>query len=383
MTDQEERQGAEVRTAPAGRPLRAVVIGGSVNGNSDVCSQAWLDLGHSFLAVGYGAVDDAEHTAFGPIGERERERGEVFLVDQHTSAKDLLERIEAYQPDAVMSRGWAVPPIFKQVMKQMRPPVVRIMFTDTTWRGTAKQWVGRAVHRFMIDPYFDVAMVPGERTEFLVRRLGFGADDVIRGGYTGNTPLFDSGPRSGDELASRRRFLYVGRLVAFKGLDILATAYRQYRDQVAEPWELHIAGLGPEERLVSGIEGVTLHGWCDAPALAALMHECSGFVLPSRSEHFGIVVHEAAAAGLPLLVSETAGAVPGLLQDGYNGWSVPEGDVAAWTRCLTQLSSQSPERLGEMSEISRGLASRLSPAGWARNLQETIERRRAMTNGHH
>ena len=98
-----------------------------------------------------------------------------------------------------------------------------------------------------------------------------------------------------------------------------------------------------------------MHGFLQQREVAVLMHESSALVLPSRGEHFGIVVHEAAAAGLPLLVSETAGAVPGLVQDGYNGWAVPDGDVSAWTRSLTRMSGQSPERLGEMSRVSRAL----------------------------
>ena len=364
-------------TAPdsGDRPLRAIAMGGSVNGNTDVCCQAWHDLGHSFLLIGFGA-SETDTTAFGPLSELER--GELFFVDSQTQASDLIA-VEAFRPDAIMCGGWAQPPIFREVMKRMRPPVLRIMFMDTIWQATAKQWVGRGIHRFLLDPYFDVVMVPGERSEFLARRLGFGPDDVIRGGYTGNTPLFDSGPRSGKELAARRRFLYVGRLVAFKGLDVLAQAYRSYRDLEPDPWELYVVGVGDEEHLLAGMEGVTLHGWADAAELAVLMHESSGLVLPSRREHFGIVVHEAAAAGLPLLVSETAGAVPVLLQDGYNGWAVPEGDVAAWTRSLLQLSSQSPERLGEMSDISRALSTRISPAGWACNLQEVIQRRRSAT----
>ncbi len=355
-------------------------MGGSVNSMLDVCCRAWQDLGNSFLLVGYGAAEKPDNTAFGPLSSLEQ--GEIFVCDEHTDPKAVVERVEAFEPDAIMCGGWNQPPVFRQVMKRMRPPVLRIMFMDTIWQATAKQWVGRAVHRFMIDPYFDMVMVPGERTEFLARRLGFGPDDIIRGGYTGNTPLFDSGPRSGEELASRRRFLFVGRLIPFKGLDVLAQAYRGYRELTSEPWELCIVGIGPEERLFAGIEGVKMHGWANAPDLAALMHESSGLVLPSRREHFGFVVHEAAAAGLPLLISETAGSVPVLVQDGYNGWAIPEGDTAAWTRSLLQLSSQSPQRLTEMSDVSRALSTRLSPAGWARNLQDVIERRRTlMTNG--
>lgn len=355
-------------------------MGGSINGNTDVCCQAWHDLGHSFLLVGYGPSDTAENTAFEPLSSLER--GEYFRFDPEMDDKVLMDLVEQYQPDAIMSGGWAVPPVFKQVMKKMRPPTVRIMFMDSIWQASKTQWVGRAIHRFLIDPYFDLVMVPGERTEFLARRLGFGPDDVIRGGYTGNTPLFDSGPRTGQELASRRRFLFVGRLIEFKGLDVLADAYRAYRRLTSEPWDLTVVGMGPEADRMAGIEGVTVHGWADARELAALMQESSAFVLPSRAEHFGIVVHEAAAAGLPLLVSETAGAVPMLVQDSYNGWAVPEGDVDAWAKAMVRMSSQSPARLGELSDVSRALSTRFSPAGWARNLEDAVQRRQAaMANG--
>jgi glycosyltransferase involved in cell wall biosynthesis len=352
-----------------------VALGSSVNGNTDICCRAWHDLGNSFLLVGAG--ENSENTAFAPLSTLER--GEFFVCGGHMDSRALLERVEAFQPDAIMSGGWNIPSSYRQVMKRVRPPALRIMFMDTVWQSTAKQWVGRGIHPFVIDPLFDVAFVPGERTEFLARRLGFGPDDIIRGAYTADTPLFDSGPRSGEELASWRRFLFVGRLMSFKGLDVLARAYRQYRAVAPEPWELHIVGIGPEQRRFGGAGGVTMHGFLQQSELAALMHESSSLVLPSQGEHFGIVVHEAAAAGLPLLVSETAGAVPGLLQDGYNGWAVPDGDVAAWAGSLQRMSGQSPERLGEMSRVSRALSTRLSPSGWARNLHDEIERRR--TNG--
>jgi glycosyltransferase involved in cell wall biosynthesis len=251
-----------------------------------------------------------------------------------------------------------------------------MMFTDSIWRSTPKQWIGRGLHPWLIKPLFDVVVVPSERSEFLARRIGFGPGSIIRGANTADTPMFDSGPRSGTELASRRRFLFVGRLIPFKALDVMAEAYRRYRSNVPDPWELHIVGLGPEERHLKDVEGVTMHGFLQPTEVATLMHESSCLLLTSNGEHYGLVVHEAAAAGLPLLVSETAGAVPGLVQDGYNGWSVPERDVAAWSAAMTRMAGLSAERLGDMSAISHALSTRLSPSGWARNLHEEIDRRR-------
>jgi glycosyltransferase involved in cell wall biosynthesis len=362
----------EARSLRSTRPLRLVALGGGINGNSDAYSRTLHDLGDHLLIV---LSATSENTAFEPL--QALERSEILAWDEQQDPQVLIERVAAFQPDAITCAGWNIPSSYRKVMKRQPSHVLRMMFMDSIWRSTPKQWIGRGLHPLLIKPLFDVVFVPSERTEFLARRIGFGAGDIIRGAYTADTPLFDSGPRSGEELASRRRFLFVGRLIPFKGVDVLAQAYRRYRAEVPDPWDLHIVGLGPEEGHLKAIEGTTMHGFLQPSEVATLMHECSCLVLPSSGEHYGLVVHEAAAAGLPLLVTESAGAVPGLLQDGYNGWSIPERDIAEWSAALSRMAGQFPERLGEMSSVSHALSTRLSPSGWARNLHEEIERRLA------
>jgi glycosyltransferase involved in cell wall biosynthesis len=356
---------------PSTRPVRFIALGGGVNGNAETMMRALHDLGDHLMIV-ISSTD--ENTEFKPL--QTLERAEILAWDEHQDAQVLIDRVEAFQPDAIMCGGWNIPSSYRKVMKRQPAHVLRMMFTDSIWRSTPKQWIGRGLHPWLIKPLFDVVVVPSERSEFLARRIGFGPGSIIRGANTADTPMFDSGPRSGTELASRRRFLFVGRLIPFKALDVMAEAYRRYRANVPDPWELHIVGLGPEERHLKDVEGVTMHGFLQPTEVATLMHESSCLLLTSNGEHYGLVVHEAAAAGLPLLVSETAGAVPGLVQDGYNGWSVPERDVAAWSAAMTRMAGLSAERLGDMSAISHALSTRLSPSGWARNLHEEIDRRR-------
>jgi glycosyltransferase involved in cell wall biosynthesis len=111
------------------------------------------------------------------------------------------------------------------------------------------------------------------------------------------------------------------------------------------------------------------------------MRATSAFVLTSHIEPYGVVVHEAAASGLPILCSDFTGAVPSFVQDGYNGWVVPAGRVELWAQALRRMSSLEPARLAAMSEISRSLSRRLSPDGWALNLEEELERRRSAGGG--
>jgi glycosyltransferase involved in cell wall biosynthesis len=146
-----------------------------------------------------------------------------------------------------------------------------------------------------------------------------------------------------------------------KGADLLGAAYRRYRELTDDPWDLHVAGTGPFDEHVRSIPGVTMHGFLQPPQIAELMRAVSCFALTSHIEPYGVVVHEAAAAGLPILCTEFSGAGPSYVQDGANGWLVPAGDSESWAQAM--------------------LSQRITPAIWALNLHEQLERRRAAGGG--
>lgn len=296
---------------------------------------------------------------------------------------ELVELVRRFDPDAVVMQSWDFAP-YRAVMKSLPDRVLRILWMDNVWRNIPKQWLGRMVSRAYVQPLYDVALVPSDRTEFFARRLGFAPHDVIRGMLTADTDLFASGPRAGEELAGRHRFLSVLRLVHHKGADVLAEAYREYRTMAVEtgetggsgdPWDLDVVGIGPMRDRFEGIDGVHLHGFLQPPAVADLMRSSSCYVNPSREEPYAVVLHEAAVAGMPLLCTDFVGAAPTMIQDGYNGWVVTGGRPDLLAAAMARMSDQGADRLEEMSAISRNLGSRLSPDGWARNLHEEILRR--------
>ena len=287
---------------------------------------------------------------------------------------DLVARVQSFRPHAVLMHSWETPG-YRAVVKATRGAALRVLWMDNIWLGNARQWAGRLSSPFYLRPLFDAVMVPSDRTEFFARRLGFSAADVIRGAWSADTELFRTEPREGAELVGRRRFVSALRLVHHKGADVLAEAYSLYRQRSDDPWALDVAGIGPLASAFDGIPGVDMHGFVAPPALAALMRSSSCYVNPSRLEPYALVLHEAAASGLPILCGDVIGAAPTMVQDGQNGWIVPGGDVEALAEAMHRISELGPERVAEMSEISRKLASRLSPDGWARHLDDELRRR--------
>ena len=148
--------------------------------------------------------------------------------------------------------------------------------------------------------------------------------------------------------------LSVARLAPEKGLDVLVRAVADANDPRLL---LLLAGDGPErvrlERLVAelGVRAV-FAGDIEWEKLVQLYVAADVFALLSEREPWAVVVNEAAACGLPLVLSDRVGAAHDLLVDGENGFRVPAGDVDAAARALRALASD-PTMRGAQGVRSR------------------------------
>ena len=76
--------------------------------------------------------------------------------------------------------------------------------------------------------------------------------------------------------------------------------------------------------------------------------EADVFAFPTLDDPFGIVVLEAAAAGLPVVASPFGGATLDLIEDGRNGFVIDPNDIVGWARALIRLGEDPSlrQRLG-------------------------------------
>ena len=140
--------------------------------------------------------------------------------------------------------------------------------------------------------------------------------------------------------AGRRIVLFVGRLVYYKGVDVLVRA------MLGVDADLVLIGRGPLEaelRELAWASGsaarLTFLGPQDDDELAAWYHAADVLCLPSvaRSEAFGLVQIEAHAAGTPVVSTNRPTGVPYANRDGVTGFTVPPGDEAALAAALARL----------------------------------------------
>ncbi len=138
------------------------------------------------------------------------------------------------------------------------------------------------------------------------------------------------------------RLIQVGSLISRKGVDLLLRAFA-LAHRTRPDLELVLVGAGARdavERLAAELgvaEALEIHGFLPAAELARQYGRSDAFVLASRFDSYGVVVHEAAAAGLPLVISRFAGASATLVQPGRNGEQVDPEDVERFADALLRV----------------------------------------------
>lgn len=172
----------------------------------------------------------------------------------------------------------------------------------------------------------------------------------------------------------QRYFMAACRFVPKKNLPMLLEAYRLYREiHPIEGWGLVICGGGPlEEKLHQLIENrkipdVYLPGFQKDRELGKYYGLASCFIHPSIQEQWGLVVNEAMAAGLPVLVSQTCGCVQSLVQEGVNGFTFNPTDPSALAQLMSQMT-QNEAQLESMGAASVHIIERYAPEKFAESL---------------
>lgn len=171
-----------------------------------------------------------------------------------------------------------------------------------------------------------------------------------------------------------RFLLFVGRLVAEKGVFDLLAAYNRLPEELRASTGLIFAGDGPDKTQLERQARLTTPGAICFPGflhreeLAGLYALAAALVLPTRSDPWGLVVNEAMACGLPIVVSDVAGCACDLVENGWNGYVVPPRDVPKLTAAIELLmqNQQLAKKMGERSvERIRGYSPEACAEGLA------------------
>lgn len=213
------------------------------------------------------------------------------------------------------------------------------------------------------DTYLEAGVPAGK-----VHALMLGADlDLFTPGA-----LPPGGARDGGAFV----FLFCGATIRRKGFDLLLEAFDRIAGELPEA-RLRVVGPRGDAATPAGrgdraghSERITVRGPVGQPELAAELRAADCLVLPSRNDSFGMVVPEALACGLPVLVSDMVGAKE-LVDPGRNGWIVPAGDAGALAERMAWCAGHR-EAVGAMRERCRASAEAATWPAYHRRLAELL-----------
>ena len=156
-------------------------------------------------------------------------------------------------------------------------------------------------------------------------------------------------------------FLAVGRLIPAKNFFFLLQVYEQYQASMTyrDPLPLIIVGDGPQREMMENyirekkLKQVYIFPFADPKQLRAFYHHAAALVLPSKAETWGLVVNEAMAAGLPVLVSKACGCASVLVREEINGYTFSPDKPHQLLDLLVSFTEKPPAERVAMGKASR------------------------------
>jgi glycosyltransferase involved in cell wall biosynthesis len=231
----------------------------------------------------------------------------------------------------------------------------------------------------------DAVATYGPHVSRYVERYRGGGDGVVEAPQAIDVDHFAAPVAEADRAAARERaggpgtellVLYVGRLVAEKGIATLLDAWR--RADLGPGARLALAGHGPLAAAVaSELPEARLLGHVGRDDLPALYAAADVLVLPSVHtatfrEPWGLVVNESMLQRTPVIASDAVGAAAGgLVRDGRNGFTFTAGDPSALAARLRALAAD-PALRAAMGTSGYSDASAYSPAAWAAGMGRAL-----------
>ena len=308
-------------------------------------------------------------------------KNNYYQIKYHTAdrfAKKVAKYATKHHVDAVVTYDDSSPLLF-EILREKAPDILRIMdmssanllylreiYEDDTKKAPAFAERMRKERSICWDTEILVrAKREIEATQkflvpsaFVARSLEFSgvkSEQMYRCPYGVDVSQFSPKEYSEKMIERTRpiRFIYVGGVKELKGISYLLEAFQDIpNDQasltVVGQYKSGDSDIAPYENRVN-FTGSVLHS-----QIPELLHQSDVFIFPSLGDSYALSVMEAAACGLPVIVSENTG-VQDLVTDGENGFIIPIQSVDALKEKI-QFFIEHPEQIEQMGLAARKMA---------------------------
>ena len=300
-----------------------------------------------------------------------------FLIN-----RGLWSALDKASPQVIICGGYNYVASWEALLWARRHRVAFVLWSESNGRDArrGRAWVESLKAYFL--RHCDGFVVPGKASFEYLRSLGSPEARILTAPNAVDNSLFAIQAENTSAHATEFRkklklpsrfILFVGRLVPEKGVFDLLEAYAKLEGSLRSEVGLVFAGDGvSRQELAQQAKRITpgtvcFPGFAQREDLAGLYALAETLVLPTHSDPWGLVVNEAMACGLPIIVSSVAGCSTDLVEDGWNGYVVPPRDAERLSVAINSLVRQ-PELKQRMSRHSSERIRNNSPEACADGL---------------
>ncbi len=255
----------------------------------------------SFLLVLYGYGAEAVNTEltnknkwsfdFVFINQGDAHRRNIGITFFH-----LLKLMKTIVAKKILFAGWMAPEY--NIYSFLSPRHKNVMVCESSIFDVSFRGFGGRIKKRIIDR-MSATLPSGQPHAELFESIGFNGVQYI----TGSVGIFHKPGKKQKMDHTPLRYIYVGRLIEVKNVDLLIEVFNQNRKP------LTIVGQGVLKNSLHAIakSNITFLGFIDNQELGNIYQSHDVFILPSNYEPWGLVVEEAIYWGLPVIVSDKVG----------------------------------------------------------------------------
>ncbi len=297
-----------------------------------------------------------------------------------TLIKQLYQVLFQVKPDVLVVSGYSRPAMLCAVLWTVLNRKKAILLSEskkddavrTSWQENLKSWLLK---------FYKSALVGGRIHKDYLSELGMSSQAIFPGyDVVDNSAFTPQEIKSLPKALNRPYFLAINRFIPKKNLLNLIESYAQYRLAAGEQsWDLVLCGDGElREQIKAKIIELNLQNFVHLPGflqqeqMLTYFAHANCFVHASTTEQWGLVVNEAMAAGLPVIVSERCGCFEDLVIEGVNGYGFNPENKEQLTQLMNEISSESID-LQEMGQASLEHIKNYSPDYFATGLKQAVE----------
>jgi len=332
------------------------------------------------LAVEFGALSSdyawQKSSNEGILMTTINELGESKELHRSDYFHKLKKTLDNFKPNVVFVPGWSARGALLALLWCVSTRTPAVMMSDSTIWDEKRFFLKELIKKIILNSCSAAFVAGGPQADYLVQ-LGVKRSNIYLGYDVVDNQYFESESKikredrniSTKDLAAKKYFLASARFVPKKNLLKMIEAYSLYQKQANRTsasssmlkdldaqqntthWDLVILGDGPlrEEieklRAELGLLGsVHLPGFKEYNELPSYYAHAGAFVHASTTEQWGLVVNEAMASGLPVLVSNQVGSSPDLVKEGSNGWTFDPLDIDQLAFLMWKIASDAPLR---------------------------------------